>query len=58
MSDGPNKQWRPYLEYLEKLRRQREEAGLPPAPDIAPQSYWEERRKKEALKDQLRRKVG
>jgi hypothetical protein len=43
MSDNRPKGF--YISYLEKLHRQREEAGLPPATDIAPQSYWDEWRK-------------
>jgi hypothetical protein len=44
------KHWRPYLEYLARLGKQREQAGLLPAPDIAPPEYWDKRRKDEADK--------
>jgi hypothetical protein len=39
-----------YVTYLEKLHRQREADGLPPAPDIADSEYWETRRRNEELK--------
>ena len=41
-----------YSRYLRKLGEQREARGEPPAPDVAPAEYWEQRRRNEALKDQ------
>jgi hypothetical protein len=37
-----------YIKYLQRLSKQREDAGLPPpAADVAPGEYWEARRKAE-----------
>ena len=33
-------QWRPYLEYLQRLGDRREARGEAPAPDVAPEEYW------------------
>ena len=41
-----------YVKYLQRLVKQREEAGLPPAEDIAPPEYWQRRRELEELKQQ------
>jgi hypothetical protein len=39
-----------YSRYLRQLHERRERDGLPPATDIAPQSYWDERKRNEELK--------
>jgi hypothetical protein len=39
-----------YIAYLERIGKQREQAGLPPAPDTADSEYWEQRRKDELSK--------
>jgi hypothetical protein len=38
------------MAYLRRLAEKREQAGLPPAPDIAPESYWRQRREDELSK--------
>jgi hypothetical protein len=55
MSDNRPKGF--YVAYLERIGKQREQAGLPPAPDIAPPEYWDKRRKDETDKD-CRRKAA
>jgi hypothetical protein len=51
--DNRPPRWRPYLEYLEQLAQQREEAGLPKVPHCD-DSYWDERRRNDELKQQPR----
>jgi hypothetical protein len=53
MTDKNKSRWRPYLEYLEQLAQQREEAGLPKVPHCD-DSYWDERRRNDELKQQPR----
>jgi hypothetical protein len=43
--------WKPYMQYLERLADGRAARGEAPAPDVAPQAYWDERRRNEALKE-------
>jgi hypothetical protein len=43
-----------YVKYLQRIAEQRERAGLPPAPDICDDSYWQQRRRDEELKQQPR----
>jgi hypothetical protein len=43
--------WRPYLQYLEQLGKQRAERGEAPAEDICPEGYWQERRQQNIEKD-------
>jgi hypothetical protein len=50
MSDNDNRPKGFYVSYLERIGKQREQAGLPPAPDIAPPEYWEQRREDELAK--------
>jgi hypothetical protein len=45
MSANDNRPKGFYISYLEKLHRQREQAGLPPATDTDDESYWRERAK-------------
>jgi hypothetical protein len=39
-----------YIAYLRRLAEKREQAGLPPAEEIAPDEYWQKRCENEALK--------
>jgi hypothetical protein len=41
-----------YVAYIERRIQRRADAGLPPAPDIADQAYWDERRRNEAEKNE------
>ena len=43
-----------YMKYLQRLREQREQAGLPPASDVCDSEYWQRRREPEELKDKPR----
>lgn len=47
-----------YMAYLEKLRQRREQAGLRPAPDITPESYWQRRRELEDIEERAAEESG
>jgi hypothetical protein len=47
-----------YVRYLQRIAEQREQAGLPPSPDIAPPEYWQRRREDEATKEWPRKKAA
>jgi hypothetical protein len=44
-NDNSNRPVGFYARYLQRLREQREQAGLPPAEDICPDEYWQERQR-------------
>ena len=46
------------MAYLEKLRQRREQAGLRPAPDITPESYWQRRRELEDIEERAAEESG
>jgi hypothetical protein len=46
MTDNSNRPtWKPFSAYLERLAKQREERGEPPAPEVHDDQYWIERAK-------------
>lgn len=47
-----------YLEYLNQLIAKRHAAGKPPAPDVAPEEYWEHGRWNEEMKNQPPKKAA
>ena len=49
-STAKREHWRPYLQYLERLAKEREARGEPPAPDVCDDTYWNNRGRVEELK--------